>query len=91
MTLESDLRSMMKTIMEPPKMRGTLYGLTFGGRPLTVDGVGFRVPCDRCGSPRRASELNLEALIHHNARALECIDRKACSKRARRRKRLANG
>lgn len=40
--------------------------------------------CARCGRERPASELNLEAVIHHGARAMECLDRRSCE-RARRR------
>jgi hypothetical protein len=31
-------------------------------------------------------ELNFEAQIHHGARRLGCIDRKACERRKRKRK-----
>lgn len=40
--------------------------------------------CAACGSDRPHGELNYEAQIHHNARRLECIDRKACERRKRR-------
>lgn len=42
--------------------------------------------CATCGSDRPHGELNYEARTHHNARRLECIDRKACERRKRRKR-----
>ncbi len=42
--------------------------------------------CARCGTFRPQNELNHEARIHHSARQVECVDRKACTRRARRKK-----
>ena len=39
--------------------------------------------CARCGRLVPRHSLNLEARIHHGARALECLDRRECE-RARR-------
>lgn len=38
--------------------------------------------CDRCKCA--TSVLNIEAVIHHGAAVLECVDRKACRRRQRR-------
>lgn len=40
--------------------------------------------CGRCGQVRAVGDLNYEALLHHGADKLECIDRYRCE-RARRR------
>lgn len=37
--------------------------------------------CARCNTLRPVEEINTEAVIHHNAKQLECIDRKACTER----------
>lgn len=49
--------------------------------------VSDAVTCDRCGATLPASQLNNEARIHHGARELLCIDRRACERRARKVKR----
>lgn len=36
--------------------------------------------CARCGRTPAEATLNIEAIIHHNARELECVDRKDCQK-----------
>lgn len=42
--------------------------------------------CIRCGCGVDRAELNIEAVIHHNAQLL-CVDFKNCNRRARRRAR----
>lgn len=44
---------------------------------------GSHAVCQTCGSRRPIGELNAEAITHHNAHKLECIDRKACERRKR--------
>lgn len=46
----------------------------------------FRARCQHCGGWFEHGQLNWEALIHHNARRLECLDRKACERRARKKR-----
>jgi len=46
-----------------------------------------RILCHRCDGLRPENEINKEAQIHHNAQWPECIDRKACQSRVRKRKR----
>jgi len=42
--------------------------------------------CARCGSKYPEVLLNIEAVIHHG-KPCECLDRKACGRRMRRRRR----
>jgi hypothetical protein len=42
--------------------------------------------CRCCDTKQSHSNLNWEALVHHGAKRLECIDRKACERRKRKRK-----
>lgn len=44
--------------------------------------------CSTCGSERPHDELNWEGNIHHGTK-VECIDRKACERRRRKRDRRA--
>lgn len=41
--------------------------------------------CEKCYSRRPMSELNIEAKLHHGAQSTECIDRKSCDRRRRKR------
>ena len=41
---------------------------------------GSLVMCERCSIIRPIEELNAEAVHHHSAKQLECIDRKECNK-----------
>ena len=41
--------------------------------------------CTVCETARPHRELNWEGTAHHNTRGLECIDRGACERRARKR------
>jgi hypothetical protein len=43
--------------------------------------------CHICGRTSDQTELNYEAIIHHGAKNLECIDRKSCNKHARKKRR----
>ena len=42
--------------------------------------------CATCHTLRPTGELNIEAISHHNAHKIECIDRKACERRKRKAK-----
>ena len=39
--------------------------------------------CEYCKAKMNPEELNHEAMIHHKAKRLECINRKSCEKRKR--------
>ena len=43
-----------------------------------------KVTCETCGRWTLLAELNQEAVIHHGARKLECLDRKTCERKKRR-------
>lgn len=45
--------------------------------------------CVRCGRVLPPGKLNYEAMIHHGARKLECIDRKDCERAKRKAARKA--
>jgi hypothetical protein len=49
--------------------------------------AGRPVKCALCGRAGPCGTLNVEAVIHHGARGVECIDRKACNRRRRKAKR----
>lgn len=36
--------------------------------------------CDRCGHKQSPAELKWDAVIHHGAREIVCVDRKACER-----------
>ncbi len=42
--------------------------------------------CARCGRKPSEAVLNIEAVIHHNAKELLCIDYKKCARYAKRKK-----
>lgn len=42
--------------------------------------------CVRCGRSPAETVLNIEAIIHHNATELVCVDRDSCKKHTKRRK-----
>ena len=42
--------------------------------------------CEYCGRRRLPEELNYEAMIHHGAVDLRCIDRKSCERAKRKNK-----
>lgn len=42
--------------------------------------------CRRCGTPMNTTDLNVEGTVHHNV-PLECLDRKACERRKRKKRR----
>ncbi len=42
--------------------------------------------CARCGSSPAERTLNIEAMIHHNAKQLLCINQKECRKRQAKKK-----
>lgn len=42
--------------------------------------------CARCGRGFSQTILNLEAVVHHNASEIECVDRKSCKRAAKRKK-----
>lgn len=42
--------------------------------------------CVRCGRTPKESVLNIEAIIHHNASELKCVDHKDCAKHAKKKR-----
>lgn len=42
--------------------------------------------CEICKSESRSEKLNYNAIIHHGASRLCCIDRKACERRKRKKR-----
>lgn len=43
--------------------------------------------CERCGRIVPVESLNFEARIHHGAREVVCLDRKACNRARKKAKR----